>query len=165
MNKVFLRVFLVILGLLSCTVFAAKNDAKQAIQIQANTVVIDEKTGLSTYSGNAKVVHGSLVLSAQNIYVFSAKDEVTKIVAKGSKNQHAYYKQNQPNQPRFIEAKALKIVYFVSKELMYLEGKAHLVQGFNSFTGGTLEYDAKTDRVLIKKSSDGTQRVKFKIKL
>lgn len=81
------------------------------------------------------------------------------------KKKPAHYKQNQANQPRFIEATAQNITYFIDKQFVRLKGKAHLIQGFDSFSGGVLNYDIKKDRIIAKKSKDGTQRVKFKIKL
>ncbi len=140
-------------------------DAKEPINIKAYTVVIDERKGLSTYTGDARVVQGSLTLSGEKIQLFSSQKEVTKVIVRGTKDNRAHYKQNQPNQPRFIEATALNITYFIKKEFVHLQGKAHLVQGFDSFSGGTLDYDIKNDKVIAKKSKDGTERVKFKIKL
>ena len=159
------KIFLISLYLLSCGVYALPGDAKEPIEIEAYTVIIDERKGLSTYTGNAKVVQGSLTLSAEKIQLFSTQKEVTKVVAKGTKEQRAHYKQNQTNQPRFIEATALNITYLIKKEFVHLKGKAHLVQGFDSFSGGTLDYDIKNDKVIAEKSKDGTERVKFKIKL
>jgi lipopolysaccharide export system protein LptA len=46
-----------------------------------------------------------------------------------------------------------------------LRGKARLIQGFDTFSGGTLDYDIKHDKVILEKSKDGKDRVKFKIKL
>ncbi len=158
------RIFLI---LLCCSfgVNALPGDAKEPISIKAYTVVIDERNGLSTYTGDAKVVQGSLTLSAEKIQLFSTQKEVTKVIAKGSQNKLAHYKQNQPNQPRFIEATALNITYLIKKEFVHLKGKAHLIQGFDSFSGGTLDYDIKNDKVIAQKSKDGAERVKFKIKL
>jgi lipopolysaccharide transport protein LptA len=65
--------------------------------VKAQTVVIDELRGLSTYTGNAEVTKGSLVLSAEEILIFSVKQTVSKIIAKGSKKKLAHYKQSQPN--------------------------------------------------------------------
>ena len=154
-----------LLYLLSFALHALPGDAKEPINIKAYTVVIDERKGLSTYTGDARVAQGSLTLSAEKIQLFSSQKEVTKVIAKGDKNKLAHYKQNQPNQSRFIEATALNITYLIKKEFVHLEGKAHLVQGFDSFSGGTLDYDIKNDKVIAQKSKDGTERVRFKIKL
>jgi lipopolysaccharide export system protein LptA len=40
-----------------------------------------------------------------------------------------------------------------------LEGNAHLVQGFDSFSGGILNYDIKKDKMVAGKSKNDTQRV------
>lgn len=159
------RVFLIYLYCVSFGIYALPNDAKQPIQIKAYTVVIDERKGLSTYTGDVKVSQGSLMLSADKIELYSNQKKVTKILAKGSKKELAYYKQNQPNRSRFIEARAIKINYLISKEFVQLRGKARLIQGFDTFSGGTLDYDIKNDKVILKQSKDGKERVKFKIKL
>jgi len=159
------KLIFVFLSLFSFSLYALPGDAKEPINIKAYTVVIDELKGLSTYTGDARVVQGSLTLSAEKIQLFSSQKEVTKVIAKGTKDKLAHYKQNQPNQPRFIEATALNITYLIKKEFIHLEGKAHLIQGFDSFSGGTLDYDIKNDKVIAQKSEDGVDRVKFKIKL
>lgn len=159
------NILLTILALLSLGVKATNEDSKQPIDIKAYTVVIDEKKGLSVYTGDAQVTQGSLELSAENIQVFSNNKAVNKVLAKGTKNKRAHYKQNQPNQPRFIEATAINITYLIEKEFVHLRGKAHLVQGFDSFSGATLDYDIKNDKVIAEKSEDGSERVRFKIKL
>ena len=159
------RFFLIYLYCASFGVYALPDDAKQPIQVKAYTVVIDERKGLSTYTGDAKVSQGSLMLSADKIELYSNQKEVTKVLAIGSKNKLAYYKQNQPNRSRFIEAGAIKINYLIKKEIVQLRGKAHLIQGFDKFSGGTLDYDIKNDKVILEQSKDGKERVKFKIKL
>jgi lipopolysaccharide export system protein LptA len=146
-------------------VIALQEDATQPIKVKAQTVLIDEKQGFSVYTGKASVIQGSLILSAEKIQLLSNQTQVTKVVAKGNKKQRAHYQQSQPNQSRFIEATADNITYLVQKEMVHLKGHAHLVQGFDSFSGGTLDYDIKNDKVIANKSKDGVQRVRFKIKL
>ena len=145
--------------------FALPADKAQPIEVKAQTVIIDEAQGHSFYSGEASVVQGSLTLSGEKIQIFNNQTQVTKVIAKGDKNNRAHYKQNQINQARFIEATAQTITYLIKTEMVHLKGNAHLVQGFDSFSGGTLDYDIKNDKVIAQKSKDGTQRVRFKIKL
>ncbi|SMM98736.1 LptA, protein essential for LPS transport across the periplasm [uncultured Candidatus Thioglobus sp.] len=145
--------------------YALPADVKKSINVKAHTVIIDESLGTSIYTGDAKVTQGSLMLNAEKIQLFHAQKSVNKVVARGSKNQYAHYQQNQINQLRFVEATAQKITYLADKQLILLEGRAHLIQGFDSFSGGSLKYDIKNDSVIAKKSDTGTQRVKFRIKL
>lgn len=148
---------------------ALPSDNKAPIEVESQTVVIDEPRGLSVYTGDVKVTQGSLVLSAEEIQIFSAKHKVKKIIAKGNNKKSAYYEQNQPNQPnqpRFVEANALTITYFVNKQLIRLEGNnAYIIRGFDFFSGGVLHYDIEKDKMIAKKSKSSPKRVKFKIKL
>ena len=146
-------------------VFALPEDAKQPIEIEAQSVVVDETTGLNMFSGNAEVRQGSLLLLAEFIQVQTDNDEVVSMIAQGSLEKPAKYIQRQENQERFIEATATLIKYDVDKGMIFLEGNANLIQGFESFSGDTLEYDINNNKVIAKGSEDGTQRVKFKIEL
>ena len=145
--------------------FALPEDAKQPIEIEAQSVVVDETTGLNKFSGNAEVRQGSLLLLAELIQVQTDNEEVVSMIAQGSLEKPAKYIQRQENQARFIEASATLITYNVNEGMIFLVGSAHLVQGFESFSGDTLEYDINNNKVNAKGSEDGTQRVKFKIDL
>ena len=145
--------------------FALPEDAKQPIEIEANSVIVDETTGFNEFSGNAEVEQGSLLLFAELIQVQTNSEGVETMIAKGTLEKPAKYIQRQENQERFIEATATLINYDVEKGMVFLEGNAHLVQGFESFSGDTLEYDINNNKVNAKGSEDGTQRVKFKIDL
>ena len=146
-------------------VFALPEDAKQPIEIEAQSVVVDETTGFSEFSGNAVVRQGSLLLSAELIQVQTDNEEVVSMIAKGSLEKPAKYIQSQENQARFVEATATQITYDVDKGMVFLVGHAQLVQGFDSFSGDTLDYDINNDRVILKGNKYGTERVKFKIAL
>ena len=145
--------------------FALPEDAKQPIEIEAKSVIVDETTGFNEFSGNAQVKQGSLLLFAELIQVQTNSEGVETMIAKGTLEKPAKYIQRQENQERFIEATAILIKYDVEKGMVFLEGNAHLVQGFESFSGDTLKYDINNNKVNAKGSEDGTQRVKFKIDL
>ena len=145
--------------------FALPEDAKQPIEIEAQSVVVDETTGLNKFSGNAEVKQGSLLLLAELIQVQTDNKEVVSMIAKGSLEKPAKYIQNQENQARFIEATAEIIEYDVDKGMIFLEKNASLIQGFEYFSGHQLTYDINNNRVIGSGSEDGTERVKFKIVL
>ena len=146
-------------------VLALPEDTKQPIEIEAQSVVVDETTGFNEFSGNAEVRQGSLLLFAELIQVQTDNEEVVSMIAKGSLEKPAQYTQSQENQERFIKASATQITYDVNGGMIFLVGNAHLVQGFDSFSGATLDYDIDNDKVIVKGSEDGTERVKFKIVL
>ncbi|MBW5290517.1 MAG: LeptA protein [Candidatus Ruthia sp. Asou_11_S2] len=159
------KALLICLLILSGRAIALVIDGSKPIEVSANMVVIDERKNIGTYIGKASIAQGSLILNAEIIQLFSNQQSVIKIIAKGTHKQLAHYQQNQPNQSRFIEARALNITYLIEQELVHLKGRAHLVQGLDSFSGGTLDYDIKNDKIITSMLKDGTQRVRFKIKL
>ena len=153
------------MGFVASLVFALPEDAKQPIEIEAQSVVVDETTGFNEFSGDAEVRQGSLLLFAELIQVQTDNKEVVSMIAKGSLEKPAKYIQSQENQARFVEATASQITYDVDKGMVFLVGTARLVQGFDSFSGDTLDYDINNDRVVVKGNKYGTERVKFKIAL
>jgi len=160
MNKLLILLTVFVTSL----VFALPEDSEQPIEIEAQSVVVDETTGFNEFSGDAEVRQGSLLLLAALIQVQTDNEEVVSVVAKGSPEKPAKYTQSQENQSRFIEATATLIKYDVDEGMIFLVGNAHLVQGFDSFSGETLDYDINNDKVIVKGSEDGTKRVKFKIR-
>ena len=146
-------------------VLALPEDAKQPIEIEAHSVFVDDVKGFNEFSGNAEVRQGSLLLLAELIQVQINNEEVVSVIAKGSAQKPAKYSQDQENQERFIEATATLITYDVNEGMIFLVGKAQLVQGFDSYSGDTLDYDIDNNKVVVKGSEDGTERVKFKIVL
>ena len=164
------KVIILFLVFFTSLVFALPEDAEQPIEIEAHSVFVDEIKGFNEFSGNAEVRQGSLLLLAELIQVQTNNEEVVSVIAKGSTQKPAKYSQNQENQERFIEATATLITYDVNEGMIFLVGNAHLVQGFDSFSGDTLNYDIDNDKVFIKGSEDDTKdfspkRVKFTITL
>ena len=145
--------------------FALSEDADRPIEIEAESVMVDETTGFNEFVGDAEVKQGSLVMTAEIIQVQTNADGVESMIAKGTIEKPAKYIQSQENQARLIEATANLITYNVNEGMIYLVGDAFLVQGFDSFSGDSLTYDINNDKVLVKGSEDGTKRVKFKIDL
>ena len=159
------KVIILFLVFFASLVFALPEDAKQPIEIEAQSVIVDESTGFNEFSGNAEVRQGSLLLLAELIQVQTNNEEVVRMVATGSLEKPAQYTQSQENQERFVEATATLITYDVAGGMIFLVGNARLVQGFDSFSGETLDYDIDNDKVIVKSSEDGIKRVKFKIVL
>jgi len=159
------KLLILLMVFVTSLVLALPEDTKEPIEIEAQTVAVDETTGFNEFSGDAEVRQGSLLLFAELIQVQTKNEEVISMLAKGSLEKPAKYIQSQENQARFVEATATLITYDVDKGMIFLDGNAHLVQGFDSFSGDKLSYDINNDKVIVKGSEDGTERVKFIIVL
>jgi lipopolysaccharide export system protein LptA len=161
MNKIIL---LIAISFTTFT-FALPEDANLPIEVEADSVIVDETSGFNEFSGNAEVRQGSLLMTANLIQVQTNADGVETMKATGTIDNPAKYIQSQENQARLIEATAALITYDVNEGIIFLVGNAYLIQGFDSFSGDSLTYDINNDKVIVKGSEDGTQRVKFKIDL
>ena len=159
------KLLILLMVFVTSLVLALPEDTKQPIEIEAQSVAVDETTGFNEFSGDAEVRQGSLLLLAELIQVQTENEEVVTVLAKGSLEKPAKYTQSQENQARFVEATATVITYEVNEGMIFLVGNAHLIQGFDSFSGDRLSYDINNDKVIVKGSEDGTERVKFKIVL
>ena len=159
------KIILLISFFFTTFVFALSEDAQQPIEVEAESVVVDEISGFNEFSGSAQVTQGSLLMTAELIQVQTNADGVETMKATGSVEIPAKYIQSQESQARFVEATATIITYDVNEGMVFLVGNAYLIQGFDSFSGETLTYDINNDKVIVKGSEDGTKRVKFKINL
>ena len=159
------RIIIFIAIVFSTLVNALPEDANQPIEIEADSVIVDEISGFNEFLGDAEVRQGSLLITAELIQVQTNSEGVETMIAKGTIEKPAKYTQSQENQARYIEATADLITYDVNEGMVFLEGNAYLIQGFDSFSGDSLNYDINNDKVIVKGSEDGTERVKFKIVL
>ena len=162
MNKIIIILTIIFF---TTNTFALLADAKQSIEVEADSVMVDEISGFNEFIGNAEVRQGSLLMTADLIQVQTNIDGVETMKATGTVDNPAKYIQSQENQARFIEATATLITYDVNEGMIFLVGNAYLIQGFDSFSGDKLTYDIDNDKVIVKGSEDGTKRVKFKIDL
>ena len=161
MNKIILLIAI----FFTTSTFALLEDANLPIEVEADSVIVDETSGFNEFSGNAEVRQGSLLMTANLIQVQTNADGVETMKATGTIDNPAKYIQSQENQARLIEATAALITYDVNEGIIFLVGNAYLIQGFDSFSGDSLTYDINNDKVIVKGSEDGTKRVKFKIDL
>ena len=100
--------------------FALPGDAKQPIEIEAESVMVNETSGFNEFIGDAKVRQGSLLMAAQLIQVQSNNDGVQTMKAQGTLDQPAKYIQSQESQARYIEATAILITYDVNEGMIFL---------------------------------------------
>lgn len=155
------RVVLCVLGLgWAGGAHALSSDKDQPLNIEANTVEIDDKAGVSVYKGNVTATQGTLVLDADIVTIYSPKRELDKVVAEGNP---ARYKQRPDNKDADVRAKAQRMEYYADKEKLILLEGGHLWQGQDEFSGNRIEYDTRRDVVNASMSSSGKERVRIVI--
>ena len=158
MNKINLPVFIIfILLLASHHALALKSDREQPIRIQANSGVIDDAAGKSTYTGNVHIEQGSLNIVADEVQIFMAENEVIKIIAitdntSVDSSKLAHFEQMADDSKELVTADATLITYLVKEAKLHLKGKAQMQQTTDKFTGELLFYDIDLGIVDLKSS-------------
>lgn len=121
----------------SC-VHALSTDKDQPVQIEADQVEIDERRGVSVYSGDVKVTQGSMRLTGDTMTVHHKDEQLERIIMVG---KPATYKQRPDNQQEDMHASAERIEYYANEEKVILLQNAKLWQGANEFKSERIVYD------------------------
>lgn len=125
--------------------FSLPDDRKQSIQLQADKWSFDQKNGVTTYTGNAQLQQGSLIIKAQEIIVYYTKNKnVERIEAIGSPARL----QQQPSvDQNLITASANKILYLRNENIVEFLNNAELTQAGAIMRGKKIHYDLTEELV------------------
>jgi len=146
MHHLTLRNFVVVLALAAGPVFAqgtgialspTQIDAKQPVEVTAESLTVEQSSNSALFSGNARVVQGDLILAAHRILV------------KYNSDQSAIESVTATSNVMFTNgtevAEAQNAVYVIGSSSVSLKGDVLLVQGANAISGDNLILDLKTN--------------------
>lgn len=152
-KAVLLACSLVLPGRLS----ALATDQDQPISIEADSLAIDDRQGVSTYRGNVRVTQGSIEVLAETVTVKSPGRELKEVICSGNP---ASFRQLLDGADGEVRAAARTISIYPPEDRVVLTGDAHLWRGKNEFSGNRIEYDSARDIVRANAAASGDQRVK-----
>lgn len=118
--------------------FALDSDARQPINISADQLQIDDRTGVAVYTGQVHMEQGSMKLDADRVEITRGSGGgVSRVNATGKR---AYIEQKPaPNDP-VAKGWGNTIIYHADTRRVELIGNAELHQAKDTFTGGYVEY-------------------------
>ena len=126
------------LALCSAGAFALPSDRSQPISLVADRATFNEKTGITTYSGNVIIEQGSMKLQANSIVAnMNSRKEISVITASGGP---ARFQQKTDPAKGPAKGQAQKIIYNAETGIITLTGSALLEQDGASIQGNTLKY-------------------------
>jgi lipopolysaccharide export system protein LptA len=152
-NLVSLRIFSVLIAFLfSGQVSALESDRDQDINIESNSMIADDQSGITIYSGRVTIDQGTLHIDADEVRVISNATEVVQIIASmnADNNELAHYQQEADDNEGLVKAHARLITYFTQQERIHLAGSAFLEQTKDTFRGELLHYDVASGTVDLK---------------
>lgn len=136
---------------------AAPPAADRPFYIEADQVVIDDRKGISVYSGSVRLSQDGVELRADKITVHSPAQRLERVVAEGNP---VHYEQKGGPQGRDTRAEARRVEYDVKSRNLLLLDQAHLWQGQNEFSGERIEYDTRREVVTATRSEAEDSRVR-----
>ncbi len=144
--KTMIFVFVITCSLFSTTkLLALSVDAEQAIEIEADFFELDDKKGLTVYSGNVIVNQGSLQMSGDKLSVsYDENQQLNEVLMDG---KPARFKQQADGTKEWTKGQGRRMEYYPKKELLLLLTNAKVSQGAKMFSGDRIEYDIEKSRV------------------
>jgi lipopolysaccharide export system protein LptA len=147
-------------ALLAPAVQALPGDREQPIAVEADRAVRDEKAGETIYSGDVRLVQGSLVIEADELIIYHSRDLAERVVATG---EPARMQQQPEVDEAVIHAAARRITYFTAEERVLLERDAEVEQDGATVRGERIDYLIREQLVRADAADSGGERVQVVI--
>ena len=121
---------------------AERADRDQPVNVEADSVEIDDKKQEAVFSGHVVLTQGTLMLKADRIVVKQSESGFQSGVAEG---KPAYFRQKREGYADFIEGEAERVVYNGKAEKIELFTKAKLKRGGDEVRGAYISYNALSE--------------------
>lgn len=132
------------------TVNALESDPDQPIYVDSNSAVYDERTEVSTYTGNVVATQGSIRIDAEQLVVYMKGGGINKLIATGKPSR---FKQLPAVGKDEIHGEGLVNEFYPEKNLLIFKQNASVWQGDAKQSSDLIEYDTKNS--LLKAGASG----------
>jgi len=129
-------------ALLASPAYAEKADRDKPVNLEADTVTLDDVRKVSVYQGNVILSQGTMMLRADHMQVTQNAEGLDKITATG---RPVSFRQKVEGRDEFIEGFASRIDYDNVNGQLELIGQAQLRRGSDELRGAQISYNANTE--------------------
>ena len=119
---------------------AVSGGIKEPIHLTADSAQLDNKTGISVYVGNVKVIQGAMQLTAGKMTVYSSNKKISKLIAEGTESTQAFYIEERAGGKETLKAWGDTITYDVEKDVIDFRHYAKVIRLLETFTGDLIKY-------------------------
>jgi lipopolysaccharide export system protein LptA len=134
---------------------AGSQDTRQPITIEADRAELDERRGISTYTGNVQLTQGGIQMHAHTLTVYTLEGQLQRIVAEGDPVRYRQQRVDEPD----VHGNSQRINYDAATRRLLLLDRAELLQGNNRFSGERIQYDPDAEQVIASGAEKTGQRV------
>lgn len=122
--------------------FAEKADRDKPVNLEADTVVMDDVKQVSTYQGNVVLTQGTLEIRGDKMVVKQGAGGFEQGTVYG---KPASFKQKRDGMDEYIEGFAERIEYDAKADKAQLFTRARMKRNQDDVRGNYISYDAKTE--------------------
>lgn len=142
-NRMYIHAcMLSILMWLPSHVWAEAADRDKPIELEADTVTVNDAKKTSTYTGNVILTQGTLVIHADKLVVREDKDGFQHSTSTGNPTT---FKQKREGKDEYMEGSAQRIEYDGRMDKVQLYTKAWVKRGEDIVHGDFISYDANAE--------------------
>lgn len=141
-TPLWLMLTLAVFAGVSLSAYAERADRDQAVNVEADSVEIDDQKKKAVFLGNVVLSQGTLMLKAERIVVTQGDSGFQSGIAYG---KPAYFRQKREGYDDFIEGEAERLEYSVEAEKIELFTNAKLKRGSDEVRGAYISYSALTE--------------------
>ena len=131
---------------------AEKTDRSKPINVEADSVKVDDVKKVATYEGHVVMSQGTLMITADRVEVRQDSKGVVSGLATGNQ---AYFRQKMEASNEYAEGWAERIEYDGQGDKIKLLGQARLKRGIDELRGNMITYDSNTEFFQAKGGSSG----------
>ncbi len=157
------NLILLLIGLCtSLQAFAEAADRDKPIELEADTVTVNDAKKTSTYTGTVILTQGTLVIRADKLVVREDKEGFQHSTSTGNPTT---FKQKREGKNEYMEGSAQRIEYDGRMDKVQLYTKAWVKRGEDIVHGDYISYDANAEYAEViggtkSESNPGSGRVK-----
>ncbi len=131
------------LGLcVSLQAWAESADRDKPIELEADTVTVNDAKKTSTYTGNVILTQGTLIIRADKLIVREDKEGFQHSTSTGNPTT---FKQKREGRNEYMQGSALRIEYDGRMDKVQLYTKAWVKRGEDIVYGDYISYDANAE--------------------
>lgn len=135
-------VCLLLILLAPATALAEQADRDKPINLEADTVTVDDATKISTYQGNVQLTQGTLLIRADKLVV---KEDATGLQHGTAYGNPASFRQKREGLDDYVEGYGQRIEYDGKNDKVELFTQARMKRNQDEVRGNYISYDAKTE--------------------
>lgn len=139
MNRLFAPLLLLLLFAVPIAALAKKSDRHQPIEIDADTITIDQRERGHRFVGNVRLQQGTLEIRADEVVVIQ-DDQGFRTGQAIGKQQLATFRQQKEGSEEWITGQAEQLDYDARAERLTLRGRARVTSGADLVEGAVIVY-------------------------